>query len=99
MEQRFENRVTYRSRSCYVPQTFCAQYGTNVQTAPDEVKIKFKLAKLADGEEETFSVKAEQKNYDGSNVVYDIKGLQTKVPVKIKSKGWFGNDSYVIDEQ
>jgi hypothetical protein len=99
MEQRFEDRVSYRTRSCYVPQTVCAQYGTSVQTAPDEVKIKFKLADLAAGEEETFSVKAQQKNYDGTNVVYDIKGISTKVPVKVKSKGWFGTDSYIIDEE
>jgi hypothetical protein len=99
MEQRFENRVTYRTRSCYVPQQYCAEYGTAVQTSPDEVKIKFKLADLAQGEEETFSVKAQQKNYDGSNVVYEIVPMQTKVPVKVKSKGWFGTDSYVIDEE
>ena len=98
-EQRFDDRVTYRARSCYVLQTYCAQYGTSVQTSPDEVKIKFKLADLAQGEEETFMVKAQQKNYDGTNVVYEISGLETKVPVKVKSKGWFGTDSYVIDEE
>ena len=98
-EARYEDRVSYRSRSCYVPQQYCASYGTNVRTESDEVKIKFKLADLAVGEEETFDVKAQQKNYDGANVVYDITPIQVKAPVQVKSKGWFGKDSYIIDEE
>ena len=98
-ETRYDDRVTYRSRSCYVPQEYCVSYGTHMRTEADEVKIKFKLADLAAGEEETYDVKAQQKTYDGGNVVYDITPIQVKAPVKVKSKGWFGADSYVIDEE
>jgi hypothetical protein len=98
-EPSYTERVTYRTRSCTVLRTECVSYGTNVQTESDQVKIKFKgLPSLGGTEEDTFLVKAGQKNYDGSNVVYDITPVDTKTKYVVKSRGLFGSDSYVIKE-
>lgn len=85
-------------RTCSVQETYCAQYGTITVMEQDQVKIKFKnLSPLAGSEEETFRIKAEQKNYDGENVVYKIEILDAiGSNYEVVKKGLFGFDSYVI---
>lgn len=85
-------------RTCQVAETYCSSYGTVTNFESDTVKIKFKkLPALGGTEEDTFSVKARQKSYDGENVVYDIIPMQTVVPYEVTSKGIFGYDLYVIE--
>ncbi len=84
-------------RTCPVTETYCSSYGTITTNEPDQVKIKFKNLPILGGtEEETFLVKARQRSYDGANVVYEIKPLQTTLNYDVKSRGIFGFDSYVI---
>lgn len=86
------------ARTCQVSETYCSSYGTVTNYESDKVKIKFKkLPSLGGTEEDTFSVRARQRSYDGENVVYDITPIQTVVPYEVKSKGLFGIDSYVIE--
>ena len=83
---------------CSYSRSWCAQYGTNVNTESDKVKIKFKdMPNLGGTEEDTFEVIAQQRSRDGENVVYDINPLQTVVPYKVEKKGILGYDSYVIE--
>jgi hypothetical protein len=96
----YANRVTRVARSCVIPQTYCVSYGTNVRTESDEVKIKFKnLPVLAGTEEDKFLVKATQKNYGGSNVVYDIKVVESRGNYVVKDRGFLGFDKFVIKEE
>lgn len=85
-------------RTCSVQESYCSQYGTVTVMEADQVKIKFKnLSPLAGSEEETFKIKAEQKNYDGSNVVYKIEVLESiGSNYEVVKRGIFGFDSYVI---
>lgn len=95
-------RTVRHVRSCPVAETYCAQYGTAVITEPDTMKIRFKgLPALADSEQETFQIKANQKNYDGENVVYTVKPVQTLREYKVKQKKFLGFkiDSYVVEEK
>jgi hypothetical protein len=97
---RYATRVTRVARSCVVPQTYCVSYGTNVRRESDEVKIKFKnLPVLAGTEEDKFLVKAAQKNYGGSNVVYDIKVVESRGNYVVKDRGFLGSDKFVIKEE
>lgn len=90
--------VSRYPRTCTVSETYCSSYGTVTSYESDTVKIKFKkLPALGGTEEDTFSVRARQRSYDGENVVYDITPMQTVVPYEVKSKGFFGYDSYVIE--
>jgi len=103
----YENRTreirTSHARTCMVPSTFCAQYGTATSYKRDTMKIRFKnLPALADSESETFLISAEQKNYDGSNVIYEVKPLETLREYKVSQKkvlGLFKVDSYVVEEK
>lgn len=90
------------ARSCMVPETYCAEYGTAVSRENDGMKIRFKnLPALGDSESETFHVKARQKNYDGVNVVYEVTPLQTLREYKVTQKEVLGLnlDSFVIEEK
>ncbi len=96
---RREEVVSYyeRARTCSVPETYCVQYGAVTDYEKDGIKIKFKNAyPLTEGQEETFSIRAQQKVMGGSNVVYDIRPVQTSGDYEVNSKGWFGSDSYEI---
>ena len=96
-ERRENVHYVERPRTCSVPETYCAQYGTYTDYERDGVKIKFKNAHpLTDGQEETFLIRARQKVSGGSNVVYDIQPMQTTGNYEVDSKGWFGADSYEI---
>ncbi len=96
--ERRENVVHIeRPRTCLVPESYCVQYGSVTDYEKDNVKIKFKnAASLADGEEETFLIRARQKNHGGENVVYEIEPVTTKGKYTVKSRGWFGTDHYEI---
>lgn len=85
-------------RTCAVQQSYCAEYGTITSMENDQVKIKFKnLSPLAGTEEETFKIKAEQKNYNGINVVYKIEILDTiGNNYEVVDRGLFGFDSFII---
>jgi hypothetical protein len=86
------------ARSCPVSESYCSSYGTVTNYESDKVRIKFKkLPSLGGTEEDTFSVKARQRSYDGENVVYDITPIQTVVPYNVVKKGILGYDSYVIE--
>jgi hypothetical protein len=89
--------VSRQPRTCTVTESYCSSYGTVTSYESDTVKIKFKkLPALGGTEEDTFSVRARQRSHNGENVVYDITPIQTAVPYEVKSKGFFGYDSYVI---
>jgi hypothetical protein len=84
-------------RTCTVPETYCASYRTVTSYETDSVKIKFKnLPALGGTEEDTFSIKARQRSYNGINVVYDISPVQTVTPYAVKSRGILGIDCFVI---
>lgn len=103
----YENRIrevrSQYPRTCMVPTTFCAQYGTATSYKRDTMKIKFKnLPALGDSESETFHISAQQKNYDGSNVVYEVRPVETVREYKVIQKkvlGLFKIDSYVVQEK
>ena len=87
---------------CSYTTTYCARYATDVTRESDKVKIKFKdLPALGGSEEETFEISAQQRQRDGSNVVYDINVLTTveNREYEVKSKGILGFDSYVIQSK
>lgn len=89
-------------RTCPVPETYCARYGTVTTTTKDTMKIKFKnLPDLGDSESETFNVVARQKNYDGSDVVYTVTPKETLRSYKVKQKKilFVKIDSYEISEK
>ena len=92
-----------RPRTCMVPESYCARYGTSVSMESDKMKVKFKnLPALADSESETFEIKARQKTYDGESVIYDVTPLETLREYKVKQKkilGLFKVDSYEISEK
>lgn len=96
--QTYQRRVAYTTaRTCPVPETYCSRYGSATYYGTDKVVFKFKdLPALADSEQETFFVSAKQKRYDGSNVVYDVKALETVQPYVIKDRGFLGSDRFVI---
>lgn len=84
---------------CSFTSSQCVSWGTNVDRESDSVKLKFKnLPALGGSEEETFGIAAQQRQRDGSNVVYDINILTTveNRQYEVKSKGILGFDSYVI---
>ena len=84
-------------RSCPVPETYCSQYGTNTSYTDDGVVLKFKnLPALGDSEQDSFLVSAKQKNYDGTNVVYQVKALETVQPYEVKDIGFLGIDKFSI---
>jgi hypothetical protein len=82
---------------CSYVESYCAQYGTNLRTETDRVRIKFKLPPLGGSEEQTFAVTARQKNYDGANVEYII--VPQSDNLEVVKKGILGYDSFVIREK
>lgn len=96
-----EERIQ-RPRTCMVPETFCAAYGTATSYETDSMKLKFKdLPALGDSESETFSVVATQKRYDSGSVVYEVKAVETLREYEINRKKilFFKTDTYVISEK
>lgn len=102
-QNRTRTQTVRVARSCSVPETYCARYGTATNYKTDTVKIQFKnLPKLADSEQDVFLLKAEQKRYDGTDVVFSIKPEETIRPYKVKQKkflGLFSKDSFVVEEK
>lgn len=89
-------------RTCPVPETYCAQYGTVTVPKKDSMSIKFKnLPALGDSESESFLVVAKQKSYDSSDVVYEVTPKETLRPYKVKQKKvlFVKTDSYEISEE
>lgn len=96
-----EERIQ-RPRTCMVPETYCAAYGTATSYETDSMKLKFKdLPALGDSESETFSVVATQKRYDSGSVVYEVKAVETLREYEINRKKilFFKTDTYVISEK
>lgn len=99
-DETFRIETVRRERTCMVPETFCAQYGTAMTTKTDAMKIQFKnLPALADSESETFQVAAKQKSYDSGDVVYEVKTLETLQEYKVTQKKilFFKTDGFVIE--
>lgn len=89
-------------RTCQVPETYCARYGTATSYETDSMKIQFKdLPALADSESETFTVAASQRNYDSGKVVYEVKPLETLREYKVTQKKFLfvKRDVYVVEER
>jgi hypothetical protein len=90
-------------RVVYEPQTYCSKYGTATSFKRDSMKIEFnKLPALGDSEADSFLVKATQKNYDRTNVVYSIQPLETALEYKVKQKktlGIFAGDNFEVTEK
>lgn len=99
----FEDQIVQHPRTCMVPETNCAEYGTEVTTVMDSMKIRFKgLQSLGGPEAETFSIVARQKSYNGNNVVYEVKALETLRAYKVTQKkllGLFARDSFEVSEK
>lgn len=96
-----DERISH-PRTCPVPETYCAQYGTAVTREANDMKIRFKnLPALGDSETETFEIKARQRSYDGGSVEYDVKPLETLREYKVSQKKILGFklDSYVVEEK
>lgn len=96
-----EERVT-RERVCMVPETYCAEYGTSTRVIKDTMTVQFKkLPALGDSEGDTFEVVARQKNYDGSDVIYDFKALETVQEYKVTQKRilFFKRDAFVVEKK
>ena len=84
--------------TCPVAESYCAQYGTATEYEKDDVTIEFKKASvLAEGEQEIFSILAEQKRYGSSSVNYKIEAVDTKKEYKIKQGGIFRRGTYTIE--
>lgn len=98
----FRTETVSRPRTCMVPETFCAAYGTATSYETDSMKLKFKdLPALGDSESETFSVVATQKRYDSGSVVYEVKAVETLREYNIKRKKilFFKTDTYIVEEK
>lgn len=101
-EQTYRIERVQRPRTCMVPETYCAQYGTATSYETDSMKIQFKnLPALADSESETFTISAAQRNYDSGKVVYEVKALETLREYKISQKKvlFIKTDTYVVEEK
>lgn len=99
-DETFRIETVRRERTCMVPETYCAQYGTAMTTKTDAMKIQFKnLPALADSESETFQVSAKQKSYDSGDVVYVVKTLETLQEYKVTQKKilFFKTDGFVVE--
>lgn len=97
----YREEIIQVPRTCMVPETSCAQYGTATTMEDDKMKVTFKkLPALGGSETETFLVAARQKKYNGENVVYDVKPIKTLRPYKVSQRKilGLGFDSYEISE-
>ncbi len=98
-EETFREERTSHPRSCLVPESYCAQYGTATSYETDSMKIQFKdLPALGDSESETFTIAASQRSYDSGKVVYEVKALETIGEYKVTQKKFlfFKRDVYVV---
>ena len=99
----YGDHVTQHPRTCMVPESYCAQYGTVINMKNDSMKIGFKaLPSLGGSEIETFSINGRQKVYDGENVIYDIKPIKTLGNYKVSQKKLLGiplADHFEITEE
>jgi hypothetical protein len=89
-------------RTCMVPETVCGRYGTVYTSKSDSMKISFKkLPALGDSESETFSIVAEQKGYDKSDIIYHVNAVETLREYKIAQKKilFFKLDAFVVEEK
>jgi hypothetical protein len=100
-EETFRQEVVQVPRTCMVPESYCAQYGTAVSYDTDTVKIRFSsLPALGGSESETFLVEAKQTSYGSSSVFYSIKPLETLRAYRVTQKKFLGfkRDSFVVEE-
>jgi hypothetical protein len=98
----FREEVVHFPRTCTLPDTFCAERGTATTFERDTMKVRFKnLPALSDSESETFKISARQKNYNGRNVVYDVRAIKTLRDYKISQKKFlfWKRDAYVVEEK
>lgn len=98
----YRTQTVRRPRTCMVPDTYCAQYGTATSYERDTMKIQFKnLPALADSESETFTIEATQKRYDSGSVVFEVKPLETLREYEVNRKKilFFKTDTYVVQEK
>jgi hypothetical protein len=98
----YRTETVRRPRTCMVPETFCAQYGTATTFEKDSMKIKFKnLPALGDSESEKFTIAAKQKSYGSGNVNYDVKALETIREYKVTQKKFlfWKRDFYIVEEK
>lgn len=101
-EETYRIERVQRPRTCMVPESYCARYGTATSYETDSMKIQFKdLPALADSETESFTIAAAQRNYDSGKVVYEVKALETVREYKVTQKKFlfFKRDVYVIEEK
>ncbi len=85
-------------RTCLVPETYCARYGSVTDYEKDSVTIEFKkVSKLLDGEQERFMIRAEQKRYGSDTVNYTVETLEAKKEYKIKRGLIFRRGTYFIE--
>lgn len=86
-EETYRFEYVERPRTCQVPETYCAQYGTRVSFEEQSMKIKFKdLTPLAGSERETFSIEATQKRFDSGSVIFEVEPLETLREYKVERK-------------
>lgn len=101
--ERYRTETVRRPRTCLVPETFCAEYGTSTSFIKDTMKIKFNdLPALGDSESETFNISARQKRHGSSDVVYEIIPVQTLREYEVVQKKLlflFKRDFFVVQEK
>jgi len=101
VESNREERIE-TPRTCMVPETYCAEYGTATTYEKNTMKINFKkLSPLGGSETETFKIEADQKSYGSARVDYIVKPLDTLKEYKVKQKRvlWIKLDSYIVEEK
>ncbi|MBL7716381.1 MAG: hypothetical protein JNL01_13020 [Bdellovibrionales bacterium] len=75
-------------RSCYYPETYCAETGTETQTISRRLFLKFnKMHELRTGEEERFHISGRQSSYDSFSTTFDVKVLNAveKTTAKVRT--------------
>ncbi len=101
-EETYRIERVQRERTCPVPETYCAQYGTADSWMRDEMKIQFKdLPALGDSESDSFTVVARQKSYDSRKAIYEVSTLSTVRDYKIRQKKvlFYNRDFFVVEEK
>jgi hypothetical protein len=85
--RRCYNEVIQVANFCSWTETVCVRHEVETSSQIRKVTLKFKkMARLAQGETETFELRAQQTHVDGSDALFDLTALQTKRPVKINEK-------------
>ncbi|MBL7716382.1 MAG: hypothetical protein JNL01_13025 [Bdellovibrionales bacterium] len=86
------------TRSCYHPETYCAEYGTVTYNEQHTVKLKFgKLDSLKAGEEERYLIEGRQRSYGSSNADFKATVIDSLEPTSTKSKAFLGSDTIVFE--